>query len=416
MRIQDHPPLHLTYCLNIHPGERWAENFQAIREKAVSVRDRLRAGRHGDSPAAAGKPFGLGLRLGRRAAEELIAPRNMEEFQAFLQAQDLYVFTINGFPYGPFHGAPVKEEVYRPDWRTKERLDYTILLADILCRLLPPGVNGSISTVPGTYKAWARTPEDFGQMGANLCDAADHLDHLREQTGKTLVLALEPEPDCVLETTEETRRFFNDPLLTAGRAHLQRARSRSAGEGEDVIRRHLGVCLDLAHAAVEFEDPTESLRQYASAGIAVAKVQLSAALAAEPTPEAMERLQEFRDEVYLHQVKVRRADGSLLSHPDLPQAMADPQARGAGREWRVHFHVPLFCDRYGPLQSTASLLGDGFWQALRAGPCEHLEIETYTFGVLPVGLRSTDVVDNVVREYRWVLERLGIAQNLIPAR
>ena len=401
MKIQDHPPLHLTYCLNIHPGESWRENLQAIQEKALAVRDRL--GVRG--------PFGLGLRRGRRAADELAAGGNLERFRAFLASERLYVFTVNGFPYGPFHGTPVKEDVYRPDWRTTERRDYSILLADLLCGLLPPDVSGSISTVPGSYKSWVGGEEDVLLMARNLCDVALHLDRLAQDRGRSITLALEPEPDCFIETTEEAIGFFQCPLLAEGRRHLQQAGGLSASEAEAVIRRHLSVCLDLAHAAVEFEDPLESLRRLASAGIAVGKVQLSAALVAPTASEARRKLEDFRDRVYLHQVKVRREDGAIRSFPALPAALACEEERTPADEWRVHFHVPLFCDRYGPLESSASRLGPAFWDCLRGGASEHLEIETYTFGVLPAGLGSADVVNNIVREYRWVLERLGVSLN-----
>ncbi len=397
MRIQDHPPLHLTYCLNVHPGESWAENFQAIRGKALAVRDRV---------APAGVPFGLGLRLSRRAADELAAETVIDEFREFLAANGLYVFTVNGFPYGPFHGTAVKQDVYRPDWRDVERRDYTMTLAEVLRRLLPEGVGGSISTVPGSYKAWARSEGDAAAMAANLCDVAARLDAIRQESGRWIVLALEPEPDCSIETTEEAVRFFEGPLRGEGRRRIERAHGRSASDAEEIVRRHVGVCLDLAHAAVEFEDPLESLRRFEAAGIVVGKVQLSAALAAEPTPEALARLREFRDPVYLHQVKVRRPDGRIEGHPDLPNALDCPGAQAAGAEWRVHFHVPLFCDRYGPLRSTAALPGPEFWRRLRAGACPHLEIETYTFAVLPEGLRSADVVENVVREYAWAMGKL----------
>ena len=109
-------------------------------------------------------------------------------------------------------------------------------------------------------------------------------------------------------------------------------------------------------------------------------------------------------------MKVRTAGGQIFSYADLPAAMADAKARGPGSEWRVHFHVPLFSGRYGPLQSTASLLEPAFWRQLKGGAGGHLEIETYTFGVLPDGLRTADVVDNVVREYQWVVKKLAAAK------
>ena len=385
MRVQDDPPIHLTYCMNVHPGETWPENFAAIREYAAAVRDKVFA----ILPA---RPFGLGLRLSAQAAEQISRPRAIAELKDYLRDSGMYVFTINGFPYGRFHDGPVKTDVYSPDWREPARLKYTNTLADILAELLPEGVSGSISTVPGSYKEWVRDEQDAAVMARMMAQAALHLDAIRRRTGKEIILALEPEPDCCIETVEETVRFFEEVLDAAG----DRA----------IIRRHVGVCFDTSHMAVEFEDLTRGLRRLLEAGVRVAKVHLSSALCLRPTAAALEQLGQFRDTVYLHQVKVRSADGDVTSYPDLPEALeAGARAPDRNKEWRVHFHVPLFFEAMGDLRSTSDLFDDEFVKAIRSGATGHLEIETYTFGVLPEPLRPRDLTDGIAKEYEWVLER-----------
>lgn len=398
MKVQQQPPLHLTYCLNVHPGETWAENFAAIREKALAVKTRV----------APGQPFGLGLRLSRVAADSLASGARLRDVRKFLDDHGLYVFTINGFPYGRFHGARVKEQVYAPDWRAPERREYTERLADILAQLLPDDVAGSISTVPVSFKPWIETGSDLAAALTNLRACAEHL------AGSRICLALEPEPGCILETAGETIRFFGEHF-----------------PGE----KHIGVCFDTCHAAVEFEDPAESLRQIAAAGIRVAKVQLSAAL--EMAPDAVARVP-FHDAVYLHQTKAERSDGSFQYWNDLPDAVAAVsrlhQSASAGpadrrgleyRRLRVHFHVPLFFKggdaaqrsastgedrdlraRSSDVRSTAEGMDGDFFELVRQGVTEHLEIETYTFDVLPESLRAGGVVDAVVREFEWVVGKL----------
>ena len=375
--------LHLTYCLNVHPGETWDQNLAAIRDKALKVRDLV-------GPKG---PFGLGLRLSCEAAKTLSRPEKLSQFRRFLDEQGLYVFTINGFPYGRFHGAAVKEAVYRPDWRAPERRDYTILLADILAALVPAGVTGSISTVPGSYKQWLRGDEDIAAMVANLTQVAAHLAEVQERTGRRICLALEPEPDCHIETTAEAIEFFTGPLA-------------AGAQNREIIRRHVGVCFDTAHLAVAFEDLGRSLSRLREAEVTVAKIQLSSALRVAAGAHAGQALRDFCDEVYLHQVKVCGRDGSLRSYTDLPQAI-EAEAGGEQDEWRVHFHVPLFFDGAGPLGSTNSLLDSRFVEAVTQGASQHLEIETYTFDVLPPAIRPGDVTESIAREYRWVLERLG---------
>ncbi|MHC4563140.1 MAG: metabolite traffic protein EboE [Planctomycetota bacterium] len=395
MRVQTAPALHLTYCLNVHPGESWAENLAAIRDEALCIRDRV----------ARPGPFGLGLRLSAQAADELSQPAALSEFREFLAHEDLYVFTINGFPYGQFHDTAVKDNVYAPDWRTAERRDYTITMAEILAELLPKGVTGSISTVPCSYKPWIESDDDVRQMVQMLCDTAARLDEIRRDSGREIVLALEPEPDCYVETTDEVIAFFTGPLIDIGSGHLAERHSLSETAAADVIRRHLGVCFDTSHLAVEFEDLAGSLSLLKTAGVRVAKVHLSAALEATSSSAAREQLRQFCDPVYLHQVKARLADGRITSFADLPDAL-DAAGAGPAELWRIHFHVPLFFERAGELSSTNSLLTGEFAEALRSGATEHLEIETYTFGVLPPELQAGGLTESIAREYEWVFHEL----------
>jgi len=372
---------HLTYCLNVHPGESWAENFAAIREKAVAVRDLV----------APGQPFGLGLRLSRQAASELSKPAQHEQARAFFTANNLYAFTINGFPFGRFHDRRVKEQVYAPDWRSDERLDYTIALAEILAELLPEGLDGSISTVPGSYKPWIKTEADVRAMGDRLIACAQRLAQIKSETGKEIHLGLEPEPSCFLETTGETIEFFDEVLF------------RRAGADAELVRKHIGVCFDTCHVALQFEDLCESFERYRAAGIRISKVQLSKALAATPGPDALRELSAFDEPVYLHQVKARSANGSIRSWEDLGTALPDLEKSDAS-EVRVHFHVPLFFNGSGPLGATE--IDRDFLHKLNGEPSLHLEIETYTWSVLPEEIRLPSVVESVAREYRWMLERL----------
>jgi len=355
---------HLTYCLNIHPGETWEENLAAIRTRAGEVKRRV-------SPEA---PFGLGLRLSARAAVELKA--RVESFRDYLAGAGMYVFTINGFPYGRFHGTRVKEQVYLPDWSAPERLAYTEDLASVLAELLPDGVSGSISTVPVAYGK--TLTEDAVE---NILAGGRSLARLEAETGKRVSLAFEPEPDCLVETTGEAIRFWEE--------------LRSRADAEQL--GHLGICVDTCHAAVEFEDPADSMRRLASAGIPVPKIQISSALVVPRVADAAGLLAPFTDEVYLHQTRVKSDDG-FERFPDLRDALrAAPEG-----EWRVHFHVPLHFTGGGGLESTASFLDEAFF-AEALVPGRHIEIETYSFDVLP-GPRG-DVVDSIASEFAWLFER-----------
>jgi hypothetical protein len=276
-------------------------------------------------------------------------------------------------------------------------------VATILATLIPAGNTGSISTVPCSWKPWIHSPADLDPILDHLTDCVAHCAAIAERQGRDILLALEPEPGCLLETTPETVDFFNSHLFTRGAAILAAKLPSPEPSAQALIRHHLGVCLDTCHAALQFENPAESLRQYESAGIRVPKIQISSALRTNASPDALEALRPFAEPVYLHQVKARTLTGEMLSWTDLTQALdALPATRA--EEVRIHFHVPLHFTQSGPLNSTASLLTPEFLTNIRRDPLTHLEIETYTWDVLPPNLRSTSVEKSIAAEFDWLDE------------
>ena len=400
MRLDPAGTCHLTYCTNIHAGESWAEVRENLGRYLTAVRQRL-------APAA---DFGVGLRLSAAAAVDLATSDRLAEFRKFLAANRLYVFTLNGFPYGPFHGRPVKEGVYQHDWRTAERLDYTNQLADILAHLLPgeSGLEGTISTVPGGFKTDIEGPADVTAMVDNMVRHVGHLVALQARTGKTISLALEPEPCCFIETIDEAVDFFSHQLFAP--ATVERLAGLAGLDGPQAgaaLRRHLGLCLDLCHAAVEFEDAAAAIAKLRRAGIRVGKMQISAGLRFAAVDAAThELLRPFDDEVYLHQV-VARSGGQLERYVDLSQAFAAPLAADGESEWRVHFHVPIFLDDLGHFATTQDFIRQALALHREQAISPHLEVETYTWDVLPPAYRNVDVVSAIVRELDWVRRELG---------
>lgn len=408
MILQHSPPLHLTYCLNIHPGESWAENFAALQEKTVEVKRTVRPDDW----------FGVGLRLAHQAAVELAGSGALiDEARDFFAREQMYPFSINGFPYGRFHSGPVKERVYQPDWRTAARRDYTIQLAQLLTNFLPLEVDGSISTVPCSFKPWVENDRDRLVMAHHLAAVVARFAEIHDETGQEMHLGLEPEPDCYLETTAEMIAFYNEVLLTAGIDEVARLMSCERRRAEVALRRHLGVCFDTCHVALQFEEPLTALRAYQAEGIRISKIQLSAALAASGDPETWTALERFAEPVYLHQVKANTRSGARVSWYDLPTALVEGPQFADIDEVRVHFHVPLFFEEAGPLRSTAPTLTPEFFAELRRGVCSHLEIETYTFDVLPPELNPGNVVQSICREYEWVLRQMEAAdqQPAVPS-
>jgi sugar phosphate isomerase/epimerase len=394
---------HLTYCTNIHPGETWPEIFQNLERHVLKIKTKI-------APECA---YGIGLRLSGQAAHTLSDQKELDTFRRFLQKHNLYVFTINGFPHGTFHGTGVKERVYLPDWLEEERLDYADRCAGILAALLEdhPDIEGSISTVPGAFKPRVRSHHDTARIASQLLRHAATLYRLQETTGKTITCALEPEPCCLLETMAETTSFFKTHLFNrASVVDFSKLTGLTPCEAEEALRRHLGVCLDACHAAVEFEDPDNVLSTLRDSDIRVFKIQLSTGLRISHLDrESRRAMQPFAESTYLHQV-VERAGNTLTRFVDLPQALQAAAKRDEtinyDREWRIHFHVPLFLKRLGPFENTQPFLTRLLQLQVERMPTTHLEVETYTWDVLPEEFRGIPAVDAIAREMEWVIEAL----------
>ncbi len=379
--------LHLAYCTNVHRGEDWPEMFDSLQRHTLAVRDRV-------GPR---QPYAIGLRLSDQASRQLLDPPTLLAFQRWLDRHDCYVFTMNGFPFGRFHGARVKEQVYWPDWTCVERLEYTRRLFELLNRLLPVGMEGSVSTVPGSFKEFIRDPSQEAAIRENLWACVEHIAMLSDRSGRSLHLGLEPEPLGLVENSAETAAFFD--------------RLRVEHPRDPRLDAHLGVNYDTCHFAVEFENPGEAFARLRRHGIRLSKIQLSNALRFFPTVSTRDALQAFADDVYLHQVVVRDAAGGLRRYKDVAAALETESSHApmdSGSEWRVHFHVPLHWEPTGESHATADHVLAAL-ALLSAEPelCRHLEMETYTWEVLPAALTQQDVVDQITREYRWTLARLA---------
>jgi hypothetical protein len=354
----------ITYCTNIHPGESWQEIFGAVSRYAPAVKDRV-------APDVA---FPLGLRLSGRAAREMTT-EDARKFLAWGKEQGFFVRTVNGFPYGVFHHVPVKEAVYLPDWRFPERLAYTTKLAELLALWLPDGMTGSVSTVPVGFRN-AITPDDFPVVQNHIRQALNFLDRIAQETGKEILLAMEPEPGCVLETIPDVVDLY---------ARLDLKPSQ---------RSFLAVCFDCCHQALQFENPAEALALLAAHSIRIGHVQVSSALRLHH-PD-IRKLERFRESCYLHQAVGRRSDGVLVRYRDLDLAITASPADI--EEWRVHFHVPVFMDRTSDCDSSRFYLEE----ILPLFPADiPLEVETYTWAVLPPDLRVGTVTDSISREIEW---------------
>jgi hypothetical protein len=399
---------HLTYSTLVHPGDNWREMRESVATHVPAVKRRV-------SPD---QPMGVSLRLSGASATALAGdPAERADFADYLKSQDLYVFTVNAFPYGPFKGQEVMEEVYEPDWTSEVRTRYTMDVADVLVDITDPGVEPSIQTAPLAFRPNVTGPDYVDTFTHNLLRVVAHLIDLERRTGRRVKLALEPEPFCFLETTEETVRYFEEHVYSAaGSRRLASLTGLPVSEVQGLVRRYLGVVFDIGHQSVAFEDIAASLELLVDAGIPIFKLQEAAALwVPEVTEDAVRELERFTDTIYLSQTTERR-DGEVNRYLNLGDALeAWRSSPGGAREWRTHFHVPVFLDEIGGFRTTRAGIEAALRMHAETPLSDHLEIETYTWDVLPAHLKTGDIDDYVSREIEWVRDQLIPAGRLNAA-
>ena len=390
---------HLSYCTNIHPGKNWERTLESLKDYVPRIKAEV-------SPKGS---FGIGLRLSNTASGELAQGNHLGHFKKWLEDNDLYVFTMNGFPYGNFHDQRVKEEVHSPDWTTKERLHYTARMFDQLAFLLPEGLSGGISTSPISYKHWHDSFEALDiafTLGAeHLVQVVVHLRNIEKETGKHLHLDIEPEPDGLMENSDEVIHFFENYLIPMAKVTLEREFGIDGEEARSMVLRYITVCYDICHFSLAYEEPEISFKKFADYGIRIGKIQVSAALKiifdAENKEKIWEALARFNEPVYLHQVTERTGD-KVKTYNDLPIVLRDKKDF---TELRAHFHVPIFLERFGLLRSTQDQILKVIAYLKDHDVTDQLEIETYTWDVLPPDLKAP-LDRSIIREIEWLKSKL----------
>ena len=389
---------HLTYSTLVHPGDTWEDMRASLQTYVPKVKARV-------CPRG---PFGVSLRLSASSADTLAnSPAERDKLKKFLNDNDMYLYTVNAFPYGPFKNRIVKEQVYEPDWRSEERTQYTINVADVLADLAVVGISPSIQSAPLGFKPRVTGNDVVASYTQHVLRVAAHLVALEARTGCTVTLALEPEPFCFLETTDETVDYFTKHLYSgAAAATLAKIVGIPISEAHIALRRHVGVVFDICHQAVEYENIAQSLQMLVDAGVPIFKLQEAAAMRIpQVTQKIVDTLTRYADTIYLTQT-VEKKDGKLTRFLNLEDAFAAWKANPGPREWRTHFHVPVFLDSLGDFGTTRFAIEDALRFHKTSPLSRQLEIETYTWDVLPDHLKTGDIVDYVTREIEWVRGQL----------
>lgn len=381
----------IGYCTNVHAGT----DLQKTKDNLVRYAGAVRNYRHQSAPLP------IGLWLSAQSISELSDAPARNRFASWLSDNDLNVYTINGFPYFDFHEPVVKHRVYNPDWSCPERAAFTRDLAVLLATILPPGSEGSISTLPVAWGTAAQDPERISSAVDQLVAMSQFLAELSDRTNRLIHLDLEPEPGCVLSQSRDVAPFF-DKLYKCG--------------DDDLIYRHIRICHDICHAAVMFEEPQAPFAAYAAAGAQVGKVQVSSALTwclEDLCPPdrllARQQLKAYAEPRYLHQTSIRRgSDGHIDFYEDLSEAFQNTDEASCEDEWRIHFHIPIHLKKIGALGTTQSHIEAVTKLLKKQNLICPLEIETYAWNVLPGHHGDDELIQGIAAELEWFEDLINV--------
>jgi hypothetical protein len=385
---------HLTYSTLVHPSDDWDQLWKSVNTYLPQVKARM----------APNQKFGVCLRTSAPSAAALTAdPSKRADLKQFFADNDLYLYTANAFVYGVFKKQVIKEDVYEPDWRTDDRVEYTMQVASLLADLAPEGIEPSIQSAPLGFKPRVTGGDVVQAYTTNVIRVVAHLVKLHKDTGKVVTLGLEPEPRCYLETTDETIEYFTKGLFSGETAkRLAKATGLNEADAAVAMRKHTGVVFDIGHQAVGYEDIPTSLQKLVDNGVQIVKLQEAAAMyMPEVTQKTVDALQAFAKTIYLSQT-CQKKDGKTTWFLNLEDAFEDWYKNPGPREWRTHFHVPVFLTDLGAFGTTRFALEQALAFHKKTPLSAHLEIETYTWDVLPNHLKTGDIVEYVCRELDWV--------------
>jgi hypothetical protein len=389
---------HLTYSTLVHQTDNWEQLWKSVNTYLPAVKARV----------APHEKFGVCLRTSAPSAELLSAePSKVADLKKFFADNDLYLYTANAFVYGVFKKQIIKEDVYEPDWATPERREYTKKVANLLAELAPEGINPSIQSAPLGFKPKVTGDDVVEAYTSNVIDVVAHLAELKKKTGKTVTLGLEPEPRCYLETTDETITYFKNHLFSGETAaRLAKKTGLNEADAAQAMRDYMGVVFDIGHQAVGYEDIPVSLQKLVDNGVQIVKLQEAASMfIPDVSQKTVDALQTFAKTIYLSQT-CQKKDGKMTWFLNLEDAFEDWYKNPGPREWRTHFHVPVFLNDLGAFGTTRFALEQALAFHKKKPLSPHLEIETYTWDVLPDHLKTGDIVEYVTRELDWVKGQL----------
>jgi hypothetical protein len=384
----------LSYCTNIHFGESWEEVFYILKFHSRKLRNAF----------LKMDQFGIGLRLSNSSIINLSKSSFFFDFLFWLKINNFYIKSVNGFPYSFFGSNYIKDNVYLPDWSNFKRYIYSRRIIILFSNFLNKNNFGGISTLPLSYKYF------FCNYSYNnlyiksikyLYSLLILLNDIYVNNKIFIHLDIEPEPDCVVSNTLDYINFFKKWLLDRIILYFLKKKIHM------FILNYFRICFDICHSSVEFESICQSFNSIFLFNIKFGKFQISSSLKIDKMNFYNSYVFSYLPETpYIHQVYGKTFYDNIITYKDISLAHILLYKKKIV-EYRIHYHVPIFFDKYEIFESTQQYIIEFFKLLKKRNAFYIFEIETYTFDILPCYLKL-NILYSLKREYDWVIKNLFI--------
>ncbi len=397
--------IHLTYCTNIHKEKNWKKIFKNLNTYPNLIRKKIKKN----------EKFSIGLCLSHLNTLEL--KNILITFKQWLKNNHFYIQTINGFCYQTFHKKNIKHSIYYPNWNNIKRYNFTKLLIKTLNYLLTEKY-GTISTIPIFYKKTVKTKKvkyySLQKSIINLMKIIVYLHNFKKKTN--LYICLEPEPDCLLENTNDIIFFYTQHLWKHGTEYLHKNFKIKKKNALLLIKYYIQICYDVCHFALLEESPHKTFITLNKKSIKIGKIQASLCINInEPRSfylkkKFLENIKEITKKTqFLHQTELKnlitKKKTKIKDLEDILKKNEDITKKNKYdtkiQQYKIHYHVPLYKKTYQKFKITNLPLLQTI-KNIHLTTTKVVEIETYTWSCIKKS-QKLNISKSLINEYKIIL-------------
>lgn len=352
----------LTYCSNIFKTnnlKKLSFNIKKYKEKFF-------------------KKYNLNVNI--CLSNNLIKNINKKNLNSFREFYSIKITSINGFVYQNFHLKNIKENIYLPDWTSKNRFLFTKNILTYTDSIAKKKEKISISTLPISYIKWV----NFFLNPFIFYEATQNLKKLTMQIKKSH-LDIEPEPFCLIESYSDFLKFKKNWIKTL------------------IIKKNeksLTLCYDICHFSVIFEKQKIISKLITIDNLKIGKIQISIALKTIIhykhvfIKKLTKTLTKLKKSDFLHQSIIKNYS-KIEKFSDIYFFLKKIHLF-KNKELRIHCHIPLYKKKFKYFDSTYKDTFNSLNLIKKHNLTKNIEIESYTYHIF---FKKFNYYKSIKKEY-----------------